>query len=288
MRGEMKRRETGGGRRLEFLAEDGSETMQVFISWSGPVSRGIAEKLSKWLPSVIQAVKPYFSPDIKKGVRWRDDLSGALDKTDFGIVCLTRENLSAPWLLFESGAIAKKVGSSKLCPIMFGVEPSDVDDPLAQFQCTKFESPEMRRLVFAINHELGERRLSEEALNASFDKWWPDLEAVVSGELKRVPKQEVRPSKDQKEILETVLEGVRTTLRLVQDLKVGSLDKQRLRPDVPIPAIGFGRNTDFLATVEWLKKKGMSFTPYAPAHDIDTDDFKQTMRRLIREARLGR
>jgi hypothetical protein len=216
----MRSQKTGESRRRSGLSpESRSGTMQVFISWSGSVSRGIAEALYKWLPSVIQAVKPYFSPEIKPGVRWRDELSGTLEKTDFGIVCLTRENLVAPWLLFESGAIAKKVGASRLCPILFGVDPSDVKDPLSQFQCTKFEKPDIRRLMSAMNQEIGELKLSDDVLSAAFDRWWPDLETDVGNVMRRSPEQESKPSKDPREILESILEEVRSTSIIVQDLR---------------------------------------------------------------------
>ncbi len=37
--------------------------MDVFISWSGELSKKIAEAIRDWIPCVIQAVKPYYSPD---------------------------------------------------------------------------------------------------------------------------------------------------------------------------------------------------------------------------------
>lgn len=41
--------------------------MRVFISWSGELSQSIAKELSEWLPSIIQSVEVFYSPeDIKK------------------------------------------------------------------------------------------------------------------------------------------------------------------------------------------------------------------------------
>ena len=42
----------------------------VFISWSGDRSKEIAEALRKWIPSVLQFAKPYYTPsDIEKGAK---------------------------------------------------------------------------------------------------------------------------------------------------------------------------------------------------------------------------
>ena len=79
--------------------------MEVFISWSGDRSEKVAEALRDWLPSVIQSVNPFMSAsDIEQGSRWLNDLGIHLENAQFGLICLTQENLKAPWLLFEAGA----------------------------------------------------------------------------------------------------------------------------------------------------------------------------------------
>src|SRR5580704_6319798 len=115
--------------------------MKVFISWSGDASRAIADSLRKWLPGVLQAVRPYFSPDdITKGARWEGEISKELAASRIGLLILTSENIEAPWLLFEAGALAKNLEKSKVCPLLFGVEPTDVKGPLVQFQAAKFNA----------------------------------------------------------------------------------------------------------------------------------------------------
>jgi len=81
---------------------------KVFISWSGDLSRKVAESLRQWLPGVLQYVKPYFTPDdIEKGARWGPDITKELDQSQVGVICLTRDNLEKPWILFEAGALSK-------------------------------------------------------------------------------------------------------------------------------------------------------------------------------------
>ena len=122
--------------------------MDVFISWSGDRSQRVAHALRDWLPLLIQSLNPWFSAeDIDKGTRWLNDLSTQLEKQGFGLVCITPENANSPWLLFESGALSKALSTSKVCPILFGVEPTDIQGPLAQFQATRVNREDIRRLV---------------------------------------------------------------------------------------------------------------------------------------------
>ena len=156
--------------------------MKVFISWSGQRSRQIAEILHGWFPKVIQAVDPYFSPeDIEKGSRWDSEISKELDGAQIGLLCLTPENLKAPWLLFEAGALSKDLNKSRVCPILFDLEPTNIEYPLARFQAAKFQRDEMFRVVNMINSGLGESALKPRVLEGVFEKWWPDLESQIRG-----------------------------------------------------------------------------------------------------------
>ena len=114
--------------------------IKVFISWSGKTSCELAKIFRDWLPSVIQAVKPYYSPDdIAKGERGNTSMATELEQADAGLLCLTRDNLDAPWIMFEAGALSKKLDTSRVCPILFaGLETTDLKGPLGQFQAAKF------------------------------------------------------------------------------------------------------------------------------------------------------
>jgi hypothetical protein len=156
--------------------------MRLFLSWSGNLSHDIAECLFQWLPLVMQRVEPYMSSQsIDKGARWSMHIGKELETSRFGIVVLTRDNLLAPWLHFEAGAIAKSLDETRLAPLLFGLRTSDVIQPLAQFQVTQFDEADMKKLLRSINVANGDALMPENNLLHLFDKMWSELKEKVDG-----------------------------------------------------------------------------------------------------------
>src|SRR5579871_3068757 len=113
--------------------------MKIFLSWSGPRSRKIAEGLDKWLPQIIQSVDIFFSPNNRKSV----------------------------WIHYEAGAMVKTIGSpaeggkvkGRVCTLLSGLTPADVKGPLSQFQHIENDpngqsSKSLKRLVRPERFEL--------------------------------------------------------------------------------------------------------------------------------------
>jgi hypothetical protein len=186
--------------------------MKVFLSWSGETSRRLAEALREWLPAVLQAVEPWMSAaDIDKGARWSADIAGELEQAKVGVLCLTRDNLAAPWVLFEAGALSKTLQKTYVCPYLLGLRPADLRGPLVQFQAAEATEADTRRLVATINAALGPKALSERSLDRAFATWWPELEKV----LKALPpaRPGARPARSERDLLEEVLSLVRDLAR---------------------------------------------------------------------------
>lgn len=159
--------------------------MKVFISWSGDTSKKVAEVIRDWLPTVLQTVRPYFTPsDIEKGTRWSSDIARELDDSTAGIFCVTSDNINSQWLMFEAGAISKKVDQSLVCPILIGIENSAINGPLTQFQTTLFEKADFKRLVSDLNKKNKSNTLEEKLLNTTFEKFWPELERNINSIIK--------------------------------------------------------------------------------------------------------
>lgn len=147
--------------------------MDIFISWSGNLSKKIAEVIRDWIPCVIQAVKPYYSPDdISKGQRWSKEIAEKLEASQVGLIILTPDNISAPWIMFEAGALSKNIETSNVCPILFNVSPTDIKGPLLQFQCSPFSKDEFLKLMTTINKTLGDQGLEQKILENVFGIFW--------------------------------------------------------------------------------------------------------------------
>lgn len=194
--------------------------MKVFISWSGDTGKAIAEIVYWWLPTVIQAVKPYFSPDeIAKGARWSSEIAKELDASQVGLLIVTRDNLEAPWLMFEAGALSKNIGKSKVAPLLFDIEPSAIRGPLVQFQAARFERAEMKRVLRMINSELGDSALTNDVLDSAFNMWWPQLEQAVRIVLEHADYRSVTIDRSEREILLEVLTLARSLVQRENDLR---------------------------------------------------------------------
>lgn len=152
--------------------------MKVFISWSGEKSRQTAAFLSDWIKCVLQFTHPWMSQKhIDRGALWFTEINLQLQDTTVGIICLTKENQRRPWILFESGALAKGLSTSRVCTFLIDLKPSDLEDPLAQFNHTLPQKDSVRSLVGTLNACLGVNALPSATLDMVFDTYWPQFES---------------------------------------------------------------------------------------------------------------
>ena len=119
--------------------------------------------------------------DIESGKRWNDEIAAELDQSEFGILCVTPENIAEPWLNFEAGAISKKYDSSQVCPYLFGFSKVQVKGPLGSFQATLANKDGTQKLVSAIARKVA----LDTDLESLFKLLWPELDK----KLKSIGKQ---------------------------------------------------------------------------------------------------
>src|SRR5262249_42560061 len=122
-----------------------------------------------------------------------------------------RENLEAPWILFEAGALSKTLNRAYVCPYLFGLGPSDLKGPLVQFQTTKVEKEDTKKLVQTINRAQGISALPENLVEDAFEIWWPKLDERLRSISNTQTDRE--PMRSERELLEETLELIRSQSR---------------------------------------------------------------------------
>lgn len=182
--------------------------MKVFISWSGGRSHALADALHAWLPLVLHYVEPWLSQaDIEAGQRWADQVAKELEACNFGILCVTRENLDSPWILFEAGALAKSMQGSRVIPLLLDLEFRDITGPLAQFQAKKIDKAGLFEVVQSLNQS-SQNPVPDSRVTQLFDALWPELEKKVA--TIPAPANVSKHARPQPEILEELVANVRT------------------------------------------------------------------------------
>jgi hypothetical protein len=190
--------------------------MKIFISWSGERSEALAKALREWLPLVLHFVEPWLSQsDIQAGERWSVEIAKELGNCNFGVICITRENLSAPWILFEAGALAKSMQDGRVIPLLLDLDFKEISGPLAQFQAKKADSVGIKELVVSLN-KASSTTVPEAQLDKLFPALWGDLEkSIISIPKSGTPTKHNRP---QGEILEELVSSVRSVEMRVRDV----------------------------------------------------------------------
>jgi hypothetical protein len=195
--------------------------MDIFISWSGDRSKAVAELLKQWVKQVLQGTQPWISTqDIGSGGLWLSKLSDKLKETGVGIVCLAQDNKTAPWILFEAGALAKGLSKNRVCTFLIDLKPEDIGNPLGQFNHTVPTKESLLKLVQTLNQGLtGPGRLEESTLRTIFEVFWPKFEREFADVLARhLPKEEAKTRTPESYLVE-ILENTRSLNQRIATLE---------------------------------------------------------------------
>lgn len=209
--------------------------MKVFLSWSGQRSKEVANLLSDWLCCVIQASRPWISTrDLDRGSLWFGEINDQLKDTTVGIICLTQENKNRPWILFEAGALAKGLSTSRVCTLLVDLEPKDIEDPLAQFNHTFPTHESVLGLVKTLNSTLGTSGLDNRILEQVFSTYWPQFEERFAYILANTEAQPPSKPRAKEDVLGEILENTRMLNSKIRRLE-HETERLRMREmDMPI------------------------------------------------------
>ena len=168
----------------------------IFISWSTDPARKIAELLKDLLekifcvnPDILFFVSSSEDGGIDVGARFRNIIDDNLQKSNYGILILTKNNELRPWLMFEAGALSKNINLSRIVPILFTLKEGErkIESPLETFQHIKYSREEFEKLIFGIfKNKFGKKRLTEEQkntlkilLDANWSNFKEDIDKIL-------------------------------------------------------------------------------------------------------------
>jgi len=198
------------------------------LGWSGDRSKALAEALRDWLPLVLHYLEPWMSTvDIAAGKRWSTDLATELEASNFGIITVTPENVSEPWILFEAGSLAKSLHESKVVPLLLNLELSEVTGPISQFQAKKADKSGIRAVVDSINKSAPEP-LGDARKGHLFEALW----STLSDKLSAIPEvqQSSKSKRPHLDVLEELVASVRSfdsRLRSIEEVGSGIDSRSR-------------------------------------------------------------
>ncbi len=131
---------------------------KIFISWSGTKSKEIAKGIKWALEDIIfkgTGLKCFVSDlDISSGSDWWVKIKGELKTCKMGILCVTKENIKAPWIYFEAGAmIARDIPTT---PVLFNCSFKHLSSsPLSGKQAVDFyDQQKFAKMILDINETM--------------------------------------------------------------------------------------------------------------------------------------
>lgn len=138
-------------------------------------------------------------------MHWWTEMAAALADTRVAIVCVTPDNLRSQWIPFEAGFVAHALGESYVIPYLFQLTPTQLQQPLAQFQAVEANREGTMELFRTLNSVFGKYDPPE--IDAVVAAWWP----VIDTSLRQIESN--FPSaiafRSEREMLEELVQTVR-------------------------------------------------------------------------------
>ncbi|MDR3403267.1 MAG: toll/interleukin-1 receptor domain-containing protein [Chthoniobacter sp.] len=130
---------------MKAPTQSNSHKHQVFLCWSGELSKALAETFCTWLNEVLPQFRPFFSEEhIPKGAKWRHAIEAALGESRMVVAFVTRANIGVSnWMLYEMAAVGSRNDSNCVAVVLAGLTKSDFsnrpEDPFTERQCASYD-----------------------------------------------------------------------------------------------------------------------------------------------------
>lgn len=153
----------------------------LFISWSGEQALNLAQGLKNTVFADIPGPEVFVSPDIQTGSPWPQTLLTELSSASFGLGVITDHSSVAPWVLFEAGFLAGRLG--KFLVLTFDTDiPSENPLSLYQQRDGNVFSNIVEVAIQIVRQDL--KAIVETAVNSKSDRW----NAIVDNSRHRWPR----------------------------------------------------------------------------------------------------
>ena len=156
---------------------------EISKPYDGARSKGLARKSDPFCRAFFS------SDDIQAGERWDDVLGRELTECDFGILCLTKDSLNSPWMLFEAGALSGTYRNPKrVVPFVLDLDLGDINPPLGRFNAVTADKDGTFKMISSLNKTPMGELVEDRVLKEMFKVFWPEMSEVLEkakGELKK-------------------------------------------------------------------------------------------------------
>ncbi|HEX8367693.1 MAG TPA: TIR domain-containing protein [Pyrinomonadaceae bacterium] len=141
----------------------------IFISQTSGKSRDVAIVLKNWLIEEMKLGIPWISTEIPGGDDWRKAIRKALSKARIGILCITADNITNQWIIYEAGAL--DFNGIKVFPYVINSRSRYLPAPINHLQGGKANEQGTKSLVIEINKALGKRFSKKKVIEIFNSKW---------------------------------------------------------------------------------------------------------------------
>jgi hypothetical protein len=163
-----------------------SNKKQGFLSWSGALSREIASYIKDEILDTLfgDSIEPFISSEIGVGDAFVQRIFTRLIKSDFGIVCITAENIEKPWVSFECGGLINNIKKENLYVLLADVSVEmlkRLNPPLSEFQAVGLDRAGIINLIKKISISVLQTGsvMYENKIHENWDKYRENFADII-------------------------------------------------------------------------------------------------------------
>jgi len=206
-----------------------ADGLSIFTSFAAVDGR-LAEELHGLLEALPDVNIRSALEVISAGQNWHEWLRRAARDSQYVIVVISPASINRAWMTWEAGALSATVGSQKILPIAFELDPAQLPSPWSQFQIRWGDRREhIVDLLWKLLKEVNKERAIEvpSRLNSLVQRYIDRIQQVLEERRREVPDAPAERARQAEPV--TLLDE--QDLRMLCELLFRLVVKGRLRPE---------------------------------------------------------